>query len=391
MPQGQEQDRTFGIEIGSNGTGPSRVDHNCLRGNTWAIANQRYAASSVRIDHNDAFRHGFVTYEIGSPVAGTSNARVDHNRSVSVGFYAFLVEGSDHVRLDNNVAEDSSSSAFRIHGSSAVRVDHNAANGGIGVGVLSGNTDVRISENQLTGGTTGIGVAGSATGPIPNPSTRVVATSNTVHGYTMGILLALNANNSDTVITKNVVRENRLGGHPDRADQHRGLIAGQPQRPNGMFGIRTVPGVTGNSIVANSMHGNGKDTKEGTTPSRARCIPTARSPTPGPATCATPTPRGRHLHRSLTVGGSCNPLARHLVWWDHARVAVYRSEVLVGRDAELEELRATAKGAARGEPGVVLMLGEAGVGKSRLVAEATAELEAAGALFCRQPRGRAFR
>ena len=61
-------------------------------------------------------------------------------------------------------------------------------------------------------------------------------------------------------------------------------------------------------------------------------------------------------------------------------MAVYRSEVLVGRDAELEELRATAKGAARGEPGVVLMLGEAGVGKSRLVAEATAELEAAGAL-----------
>ena len=265
MPQGQEQDRTFGIEIGSNGTGPSRVDHNCLRGNTWAIANQRYPASSVRIDHNDAFRHGFVTYELGSPVAGTSNARVDHNRSVSVGFYAFLVEGSDHVRLDNNVAEDSSSSAFRIHGSSAVRVDHNAANGGMGVGVLSGNTDVRISENQLTGGTTGIGVAGSATGPIPNPSTRVVATSNTVHGYTTGILLALNANTSDTVITKNVVRENRLAGIQIGLTNTGALLRDNLSDLNGMFGIRTVPGVTGNSMVANSMHGNGTaDAFEGT-------------------------------------------------------------------------------------------------------------------------------
>src|SRR5262245_30403443 len=51
---------------------------------------------------------------------------------------------------------------------------------------------------------------------------------------------------------------------------------------------------------------------------------------------------------------------------------------LVGRDAELAVLRAARRAAADGANSAVFVTGESGVGKSRLLAEAVAELHAAG-------------
>ncbi len=55
------------------------------------------------------------------------------------------------------------------------------------------------------------------------------------------------------------------------------------------------------------------------------------------------------------------------------------STVFVGRGHELDELRAAFERATTGEPGVVLIGGEAGVGKTRLVAELANQLRAGGA------------
>ncbi len=55
------------------------------------------------------------------------------------------------------------------------------------------------------------------------------------------------------------------------------------------------------------------------------------------------------------------------------------SPVLVGRDAELAALTEALGAAIGGEPGVVLLGGEAGVGKTRLVGEAAARAREAGA------------
>jgi len=55
------------------------------------------------------------------------------------------------------------------------------------------------------------------------------------------------------------------------------------------------------------------------------------------------------------------------------------SPVFVGRDAELAALTAALDAALAGDPAVVLLSGEAGVGKTRLVEEAAERASAAGA------------
>ena len=67
------------------------------------------------------------------------------------------------------------------------------------------------------------------------------------------------------------------------------------------------------------------------------------------------------------------PMIRHMV----TRVS---SPVLVGRDAELRSLVAAWNGALDGRPSTVLVGGEAGIGKSRLVAELRRVAEASGGL-----------
>ncbi|WP_129670173.1 ATP-binding protein, partial [Phytoactinopolyspora endophytica] len=53
---------------------------------------------------------------------------------------------------------------------------------------------------------------------------------------------------------------------------------------------------------------------------------------------------------------------------------------MIGRESELSELRTAFKGVLAGEPAAVLVSGEAGIGKTRLVEEFTAEAAAGGAL-----------
>jgi transcriptional regulator with GAF, ATPase, and Fis domain len=75
-------------------------------------------------------------------------------------------------------------------------------------------------------------------------------------------------------------------------------------------------------------------------------------------------------------------------------VATVLSPDMVGRVAELDELRSAVHVAADGLPLTVLLSGEAGVGKSRLVTEFAAEASDAGARVvftqvCRARRRRA--
>ena len=56
------------------------------------------------------------------------------------------------------------------------------------------------------------------------------------------------------------------------------------------------------------------------------------------------------------------------------------SPVLVGRDAEAAQLRAALGRAAAGQPAIVVVAGEAGIGKTRLVTELLGEAGELGAV-----------
>jgi hypothetical protein len=79
----------------------------------------------------------------------------------------------------------------------------------------------------------------------------------------------------------------------------------------------------------------------------------------------------------MAVGGEVIPLAGTAD--DNPWMGMRFSSPLVGRDAELGRLDAALARASKGESAVVLVGGEAGVGKSRLVAEAAGRAEASGA------------
>ena len=98
-------------------------------------------------------------------------------------------------------------------------------------------------------------------------------------------------------------------------------------------------------------------------PGRREASP-ARPSTPARPT--TPARPGTRPPRSGSLGGRPGPGAV--------------SRELAGRDRELAELAGTWAKAASGEPGVVLIVGEAGIGKTRLAEALAAEAASAGAM-----------
>jgi predicted ATPase len=69
-------------------------------------------------------------------------------------------------------------------------------------------------------------------------------------------------------------------------------------------------------------------------------------------------------------------------------VSLVSSPELVGREPEIGALRAALTRATDGEPGIVVVAGEAGIGKTRLINEFVGRARSDGArtMACRMPR-----
>src|SRR5262249_16250603 len=88
----------------------------------------------------------------------------------------------------------------------------------------------------------------------------------------------------------------------------------------------------------------------------------------------------RHEHSVLTANGKDRPAdpitAGQAQELPESKTIVSRTAALVGRQAELDVL----EGALRSDAGLVLVTGEAGIGKTRLIAEALTRAREAGSI-----------
>jgi nitrous oxidase accessory protein NosD len=244
------QRNALGVELGSNGASPSRVDDNCLRGNEWGVANQRYATSNVQVDHNTAFATRVYAFEVGTLAGGSEprfmrDARFDHNRTVGGDFAAFLVLRAESVQLDHNTIEQPGLSGIEIRGESR---------------------DIRVTDNQLTGTLAGVGIG--ILEPLleaPGTSTKLVVANNTVENFGVGVRLGFNARTNGTRVLNNTI-ENHQGlgiGILINSTNTKAAVQGNVVNYNA-FGIRTTGTAAGNRILGNSMHANtGVDAMEG--------------------------------------------------------------------------------------------------------------------------------
>ena len=122
---------TLGVELGSSGTKASRVHHNCLRENTWGLANQRETLTKAVIETNTTHKTRTLAYEIGWGLAGTELVTVRDNTSTEDGITLHVENAASTLVVDNTVTTP------------GVRA----------FGVLGGNAHVQIRDNVVTGKT----------------------------------------------------------------------------------------------------------------------------------------------------------------------------------------------------------------------------------------------
>jgi len=229
---------TLGMETASNGAIASRFDHNCLRENGWAIANQRYPLGKARLDHNETFRQRNIAFEMGWVLAGVEDVRLDHNVSRLDG-YGFFVEASSRVLIEDNVVQ--------------ARLFNVAVNGG--------NRTVQISRNSiLPGGTLGVFFRPLPQSGTTAPSEDVLVEGNTIHGMIgnpgSGIAVSPLHPVRDAHVRENVLSDNQGDGL--RVNSGSGnTYSGNVMERNGGYGATAGAGAAGNTFLGNVMLDNG--------------------------------------------------------------------------------------------------------------------------------------
>jgi len=163
------------VELGSKGGQKSRFDHNCLRDNTFAVANQRYSLSRALLDHNETYRSENTAWEIGWGYRGTTAVTLSRNTSRR-DHLALKAENDDHLTVRGNVIEQAGAGINL---------------GGGGINLAGGDTQPTILHNTVTGTTRGAAITVNPTDADSPPVTGLVMRGNTVtdnaaSGFTTG-------------------------------------------------------------------------------------------------------------------------------------------------------------------------------------------------------------
>jgi parallel beta-helix repeat protein len=242
---------TLGVELGSSGDQPTRLDNNCLRDNEWAVANQRMVLDDAVLVGNTAFRTLVAGFEIGWSYRAAVDVTVREN-VVEAGRYGILVENSRDARIAGN---------------------HVASVRERGIWISGASTNVEVIDNVVEGGFTTLptapsGIATTLTSsniPLAR-STGVVIRGNTVSGIRAtlpsgaiaGFGVAVGAGSlQGAVITGNVVSGSGSAGITLVNNNPNNVLRGNLSSDNGTYGIRLQGALSiGNDLRGNTMHGN---------------------------------------------------------------------------------------------------------------------------------------
>jgi parallel beta-helix repeat protein len=237
----------LGIEARSNGQLLTQVDHNCMRDNTWALANQRSVLSNAVIAYNTTFATKNYAYEVGWVVAPMEQVVFEHNTS---------------LRLpEKPTAYATQPAHFRIGYSTDITVSDNDLFGTyLSVYVDRANHGVRVSDNLISGDAAtfrGVAVAGGS-----QPATtglQIVGNTVTKIGAAplLGVGINFGPNNRVTgaVVADNVASDNGFAGIQLQSSAVANVVEGNTATGN-QIGISATIGTSGNYFTANTMSGN---------------------------------------------------------------------------------------------------------------------------------------
>ena len=235
---------SLGIDLASDGSATTHVDHNCLRENRFGIAAQRQDFVGGVVEHNQTFQNTRIGYEVGDNFGSRqSTYGLNVSRQDGIGFF---VRNSENVSIADNDIEPLTT----------------------GVQLASGNTNLRVTDNRIVGGTTaGVAFVPSATPGLT--SRKALVAGNDISGFgrtpTGGIGIAVGSNAAgDPAVDGVKVMDNTLS--------HNGIgisvqltnlgvrVHGNTSTGNRQFGIRAqrqVGTAFGASFKDNVMLDNG--------------------------------------------------------------------------------------------------------------------------------------
>ena len=255
----------FGVDFGSAGTRESRVDHNCLRDNGWAVASE--------LDDDSLWKPiGGGPERDESNARDLINARIDHNstfRHVSYGGGALQITGPGRrirVTIEHNLLrEDLGGILFQNSIDSAITGNDVIDSRGNSI-VIGGGTDGLVVQSNRVRNAGLLGIRFIDRGFLdffPIPSRGVVITRNEVTGSGFGIHASAGAL-ADSLISENTSSGNRRTGILLFANSTANQILNNTTIGNREAGISVNSGTTspstassGNVLRGNTIIGNG--------------------------------------------------------------------------------------------------------------------------------------
>lgn len=243
------------VELGSKGGPESRFDHNCLRDNTYSVANQRYTLSRALLDHNETYRSQNTAWEIGSGYRGTTAVTWEHNTSRRDSL-AVWAENDDHLTLRGNGVEQAGRFIVAKDDGHLTIQGNRVEQAGSGMYLEGGLIQPRILHNTVTGS---LGVAITVNPQVGDgPVTGLVVRGNTVtdngaSGFTTGGL----ANLTGASIVANTFSRNGRHGVALAPGTGANRVLDNVIEGNAQYGIRLFPGTQDVLLVRNRMLGNG--------------------------------------------------------------------------------------------------------------------------------------